>query len=109
MLLYQGHELGNIPASNELSDRISEDLKKRGLKYIGDVVALASVQLPDIPFGIHHLPELPARVAILMGGKDFVFGLISVQSVLNSLIQTGVPGEYFGDSHYFLAIWYISS
>ena len=25
MLLYRGHELGNIPASNELSDRISKD------------------------------------------------------------------------------------
>ena len=44
MLLYQGHELGNIPASNELSDRISEDLKKRGLKYIGSVTVYAHLQ-----------------------------------------------------------------
>ena len=38
MLLYRGHELGNVPASNTLSERISKDLKKRGLKYLGPVV-----------------------------------------------------------------------
>lgn len=43
-LLYRGHELGNIPASNELSDRISKDLKKRGLKYIGSVTVYAHLQ-----------------------------------------------------------------
>ena len=37
MILYRGHELGSIPASNELSDRISKDLKTRGLKYIGSI------------------------------------------------------------------------
>ena len=44
MLLCRGHELGNIPASNELSDRISKDLKKRGLKYIGSVTVYAHLQ-----------------------------------------------------------------
>ena len=44
MLLYRGHELGNIPASNELSDRISKELKKRGLKYIGSVTVYAHLQ-----------------------------------------------------------------
>ena len=44
MFLYRGHELGNIPASNELSDRISKDLKKHGLKYIGSVTAYAHLQ-----------------------------------------------------------------
>ena len=44
MLLYRGHELGNIPASNELSDQISKDLKKRGLKYIGSVTVYAHLQ-----------------------------------------------------------------
>ena len=34
ILLYKGHELGNIPASNELSDKISKDMKKRGMKYL---------------------------------------------------------------------------
>ena len=44
MLLYRGHELGNIPASNELSDRISKYLKKRGPKYIGSVTVYAHLQ-----------------------------------------------------------------
>ena len=44
MFLYRGHELGNIPASNELSDRISKALKKRGLKYIGSVTVYAHLQ-----------------------------------------------------------------
>ena len=48
MLLYRGHELGSIPASNELSDRISKDLKKRGLKYIGSVTVYAHLQACDI-------------------------------------------------------------
>lgn len=43
-LLYRGHGLGNIPASNGLSDRISRDLKKRGLKYIGSVTIYAHLQ-----------------------------------------------------------------
>ena len=43
-LLYPRHELGSIPASNELSDRISKDLKKRGLKYIGRVTVYAHLQ-----------------------------------------------------------------
>ena len=44
MFLYRGHELGNIPASNELSDRISKDLKNRGLKFIGSVTVYAHLQ-----------------------------------------------------------------
>ena len=44
MLLYRGHEKGNIPASNELSDRISKELKKRGLRYIGSVTVYAHLQ-----------------------------------------------------------------
>ena len=43
-LLYRGHELGNVPASNALSDRIGKDLKKRGLKYIGSVTVYAHLQ-----------------------------------------------------------------
>ena len=36
-ILYQGHDVGTIPVSNGLSDRISKDLKKRGFKYVGAV------------------------------------------------------------------------
>lgn len=43
-LRYCSHELGDVPASNELSDRISKDLKKRGLKYIGSVTVYAHLQ-----------------------------------------------------------------
>ena len=44
MLLYRGHDLGNIPASNALSEKISKDLKKRGLKYLGPVTVYAHLQ-----------------------------------------------------------------
>lgn len=44
MLLYKGHELGNIPASNALSDKISKDLKKRGMKYLGSVTVYSHLQ-----------------------------------------------------------------
>ena len=44
VLLYRGHELGNVPVSNILSERISKDLKKRGLKYLGHVTVYAHLQ-----------------------------------------------------------------
>ena len=43
-LLYSGHELGDIPASNDLSEKISKDLKKRGMKYLGPVTVYAHLQ-----------------------------------------------------------------
>lgn len=42
--LYMGHQKGNIPARNGLSDRISADLKKRGLKYMGSVMVYSHLQ-----------------------------------------------------------------
>lgn len=42
--LYMGHQKGNIPARNSLSDRISADLKKRGLKYMGSVTVYSHLQ-----------------------------------------------------------------
>ena len=47
-LLYRGHELGNLPASNELSDKISADLKKRGMKFLGSVTVYAHLQASGI-------------------------------------------------------------
>ena len=44
MLLYKGHELGNVPPSNILSEKISRDLKKRGMKYLGPVTVYAHLQ-----------------------------------------------------------------
>ncbi|WP_337865344.1 DNA-3-methyladenine glycosylase I [Ignavibacterium sp.] len=36
--------LGELPARTELSDRISEDLKKRGFKFVGSTVIYAHMQ-----------------------------------------------------------------
>ena len=47
-LLYRGHELGNLPASNELSDKISADLKKRGMKFLSSVTVYAHLQASGI-------------------------------------------------------------
>ena len=42
--LYTGHQKGEIPARNGLSDRISKDLKKRGMKYMGSVTVYSHLQ-----------------------------------------------------------------
>lgn len=42
--LYMGHQKGSIPAKNGLSDKISGDLKKRGLKYMGSVTVYSHLQ-----------------------------------------------------------------
>ena len=69
-----------------------------------DVIALAAIQFPHIPLGVHHLPEFPAWVAVLMSGENLMVCFIAIQRILDSLIQTGVPGQNFRNSHYFLAI-----
>ena len=43
-ILYSGHELGDVPASNDLSDIISKDLKKRGFKFIGSITVYSHLQ-----------------------------------------------------------------
>lgn len=43
-LLYKGHELGEVPSSNTLSDMISKDLKKRGMKFLGSVTVYSHLQ-----------------------------------------------------------------
>lgn len=42
--LYTGHQKGEIPARNGLSDRISKDLKRRGLKYMGSITVYSHLQ-----------------------------------------------------------------
>ena len=42
--LYTGHQKGEIPARNGLSDQISKDLKKRGLKYMGSITVYSHLQ-----------------------------------------------------------------
>lgn len=43
-LIYEGHPEGNIPAKNELSERISKDLKQRGFKFLGPVTIYSHLQ-----------------------------------------------------------------
>lgn len=43
-LLYEGHEKGNVPAKNALSERISRDLRRRGFRYLGPVTVYAHLQ-----------------------------------------------------------------
>lgn len=43
-VLYHGHEMGNLPAKNGLSDQISKELKKRGFKFLGPVTVYAHLQ-----------------------------------------------------------------
>ncbi len=43
-LIYEGHPDGTVPAKNELSTRISKDLKKRGFKFVGPVTIYSHLQ-----------------------------------------------------------------
>ncbi len=52
-ILYMGHQKGNVPAQNGLSNRISKDLKKRGFKYLGPVVIYSHLQACGI-INDHH-------------------------------------------------------
>ena len=47
-ILYCRHELGEVPASNGLSDIISRDLKKRGFKYLGSITIYSHLQASGI-------------------------------------------------------------
>ncbi len=43
-ILYDKHDEGYIPASNGLSAKISQDMKKRGFKFLGPVVMYSHLQ-----------------------------------------------------------------
>ncbi|MBQ7633658.1 MAG: DNA-3-methyladenine glycosylase I [Alphaproteobacteria bacterium] len=43
-ILYDKHNDGYIPVSNGLSALISKDLKKRGFKYMGDIIIYSHLQ-----------------------------------------------------------------
>ena len=43
-LCYRGHEKGNMPSKNALSEAISKDLKKRGFQYTGPVIVYSFLQ-----------------------------------------------------------------
>jgi len=43
-ILYMGHEKGQIPVSNGLSDKIARELKDYGFKYVGTVTVYSHLQ-----------------------------------------------------------------
>ena len=60
--LYTGHQKGEIPARNGLSDRVSSDLKKRGMNYMGSVTVYSHLQacgiINDHLYTCFRFPEL---------------------------------------------------
>lgn len=44
IILYMGHQKGNLPARNGFSDMVSKDLKKRGFRYLGSVTVYSHLQ-----------------------------------------------------------------
>ena len=47
-ILYDKHEIGYIPVSNGLSDKIAKNLKKRGFKYMGSITVYSHLQASGI-------------------------------------------------------------
>ena len=43
-IIYESHNEDNLPAKNELSERIAKDLKSRGFKFIGAVTIYSHLQ-----------------------------------------------------------------
>ena len=43
-MVYREHQQGKWEASNELSDRVSRDMKKRGFKYLGSITVFSHLQ-----------------------------------------------------------------
>ena len=47
-ILYEKHEIGQIPTCNGLSDEIAKDLKKRGFKFLGSITVYSHLQAAGI-------------------------------------------------------------
>ena len=73
ILLYKGHELGNIPAKNDLSDKISKDLKKRGMKYLGSITVYSHLQASGIIND--HIKECDCFKRLIENNKDKILVL----------------------------------
>ena len=48
---------------------------------------------------VQHLAELPARVAVQVGGEDALLGLVPVEDVVDADVQTALTSQNFCDSH----------
>lgn len=74
MILYNGHEIGKVPAANGLSDRIAADLKKRGFKYLGSVTVYAHLQASGVVndhwSGCHCYEKLISQYPIVKKRRD---------------------------------------
>lgn len=73
-ILYTGHQKGNIPARNGLSDTISKDLKKRGFKYLGPVTVYSHLQacgiINDHSESCFRYSELVDKYPVVRKRKD---------------------------------------
>ena len=63
-VLYQGHDTGRVPVRNGLSERIAEDLKRRGFRYIGPVTIYSHLQACGIVND--HDASCPCRAALIV-------------------------------------------
>ena len=48
VILYDKHDIGFIPSSNGLSDKIAKDLKKRGFKFLGSITIYSHLQASGV-------------------------------------------------------------
>ena len=59
-----------MPASTELSNRISRDLKKRGMSFVGSTIMYAFMQAMGLVND--HMPECVVRAQVERARKKFV-------------------------------------
>lgn len=79
-VIYEGHDKGLIPSSNALSEDISRDLRKRGLKYLGPVTVYAYLQAAgiindhdrDCPCYRRIVSDFPTAVKKCEGDKEVI-------------------------------------
>jgi DNA-3-methyladenine glycosylase I len=61
-IVHDPRDLSEIPATTELSDRISKDLKKRGFKFVGSTIVYSHLQAVGIVND--HLVDCPRHQAL---------------------------------------------
>jgi DNA-3-methyladenine glycosylase I len=61
-IVYKRKDLSEIPATTELSDQISKDLKKRGFKFVGPTIVYSHLQAVGIVND--HLVDCPRHKAV---------------------------------------------
>ncbi len=69
IILYMGHQKGNLPARNGFSDMVSKDLKKRGFRYLGSVTVYSHLQACGI---IHDHEEKCFRYQEIIKGHQII-------------------------------------